>query len=120
MQCFTRIFCSLILIAPAFCATTYRLGPDDKIMFRSPQVDELNEKASVVSKDGFVDLPLAGKVHVGGLSVAEAQEQISKNLESYYYHPQISLEVVEYASQPVSVLGAVTTSGIYQLRGNNK
>jgi polysaccharide export outer membrane protein len=120
MQRFFRFICSLILIAPAFCADVYRLGADDKILFRSPEVEELNEKTSIVSKDGFVDLPLAGKVHVGGLSVSEAQDQIAKSLERYYRHPHVSVEVTEYASQPVSVLGAVTNSGVYQLRGNNK
>jgi polysaccharide biosynthesis/export protein len=120
MQFFTRLFFLIALIAPAFCGDTYRLGPDDKVLFRSPEVEELNEKTLLVSKDGFVDLPLAGKVHVGGLSVAEVQEQVSKLLERYYYHPRISVEIADYASQPVSVLGAVTNSGIYQLRGNNK
>ena len=115
MQCFSRAFLFFGLIGQAAFAATaggvYRLGPDDKVLFRSPEVEELNEKTSLVSKDGFVDLPLAGKVHVGGLSVPETQEQVSKLLEKYYLHPVISMEVVEYASQPVSVLGAVTTSG---------
>jgi polysaccharide biosynthesis/export protein len=124
MQCFSRAFLLLGLIGQAVFAATsggvYRLGPDDKVLFRSPEIEELNEKTTLVSKDGFVDLPLAGKVHVGGLSVPETQEQVSKLLKKYYLHPAISVEVVEYASQPVSVLGAVTTSGAYQLRGNNK
>jgi polysaccharide export outer membrane protein len=124
MQFFSRFFLFLALIGrtalPASSESVYRLGPDDKILFRSPQVEELNEKTSLVSKEGSIDLPLAGKVQVGGLSVAEAQQQVSKLLERYYYHPLVSVEVVDYASQPVSVLGAVTNSGIYQLRGNNK
>jgi polysaccharide biosynthesis/export protein len=124
MQRFSRAFLFFALIGQAVFAASaggvYRLGPDDKVLFRSPEIEELNEKTSLVSKDGFVDLPLAGKVHVGGLSVPEAQEQVSKLLAKYYLHPAISVEVVEYASQPVSVLGAVTTSGAYQLRGNTK
>jgi polysaccharide biosynthesis/export protein len=124
MQCFRRVFLFFGLIGQAVFAATavgvYRLGPDDKVLFRSPEIEELNEKTSLVSKDGFVDLPLAGKVHVGGLSVPETQEQVSKLLEKYYLHPSISVEVVEYASQPVSVLGAVTNSGPYQLHGNSK
>lgn len=124
MQFFSRIVFLLVSLGgTAFAASdgdVYRLGPDDKILFRSPEIEELNEKTSLVSKDGYVDLPMAGKVRVGGLSLADTQEQVSKLLERYYNRPLISIEVVDYASQPVSVLGAVTNSGIYQLRGNQK
>ena len=124
IQFFSRIvFLLAALGGAAFAASdsdTYRLGPDDKIQFRSPEIEELNEKTSLVSKDGYVDLPMAGKVQVGGLSVAETQDQVSKLLDRYYNRPLISIEVVDYASQPVTVLGAVTNSGIYQLRGNKK
>jgi polysaccharide biosynthesis/export protein len=124
MQYFSRFFFLLALLGGAAFAASegppYRLGPDDKVLFRSPEIEELNEKTALVSKDGYVDLPMAGKVRVGGLSVAETQEQVSKLLERYYYRPLISIEVVDYSSQPVSVLGAVTNSGIYQLRGNNR
>jgi polysaccharide biosynthesis/export protein len=124
MQSFSRmVFLLALLGGAAFAASdsdAYRLGPDDKIQFRSPEIEELNEKTSLVSKDGYVDLPMAGKVQVGGLSVAETQDQVSKLLDRYYNRPLISIEVVDYASQPVTVLGAVTNSGIYQLRGNKK
>jgi len=120
MQSFIRFFLFLALVGLAYSASVYRLGPDDKVLFRSPEIEELNEKSALVSKDGLIDVPLAGKVQVSGLSVAEVQEQVSKLLEQYYYHPHVSVEVVDYASQPVSVLGAVTNSGIYQLKGNNK
>jgi polysaccharide export outer membrane protein len=120
MQYFSRFLLVFVWIGLAYSASVYRLGPDDKVLFRSPEVEELNEKTALVSKDGLIDVPLAGKVQVSGLSIAEAQEQVSKLLEQYYYHPRVSLEIVDYASQPVSVLGAVTNSGIYQLRGNNK
>src|SRR5215475_6871513 len=124
MQFFSRLFlCIAAFLMPVFSAdsgSVYHLGPDDKILFRSPEVEELNEKTSLVSKDGAIDVPLAGRVQVGGLSVTEVQERISKLLEQYYNHPRVSVEVVDYASQPVSVLGAVTNSGIYQLRGVNK
>jgi polysaccharide biosynthesis/export protein len=124
IEFFSRIvFLLASLGGAAFAASdgdVYRLGPDDKILFRSPEIEELNEKTSLVSKDGYVDLPMAGKVRVGGLSLADTQEQVSKLLERYYNRPLISIEVVDYASQPVSVLGAVTNSGIYQLRGNHR
>jgi len=124
MQLLNRLFlCTAAFAVPLFSADSvnvYHLGPDDKILFRSPEVEELDEKTSLVSKDGSIDVPLAGRVQVGGLSVTDVQEQISKLLEHYYNHPRVSVEVVDYASQPVSVLGAVTNSGIYQLRGVNK
>ena len=96
---------------------TYRLGPDDKLLFRSAEVEELQEKPAVVSRDGFIDLPLVGRIEVGGRTVPEVRRQVTVLLSTYYKNPSVSLEVTQYASEPVSVLGAVSHSGIYQLGG---
>lgn len=95
----------------------YRVGADDKLMFRSAQIEEVNDKHVTVAKDGSIDLPLAGTVGVRGLSVEEIREKVNSRLKSFYYDPHISVEIEEYASQPVSVLGTVAKPGVYQLRG---
>jgi len=95
----------------------YRLGSDDKLLFRSSEVEELEEKAAVVSRDGFIDLPLVGRLEVAGFTVLEVRRQVTALLTAYYKSPNLSLEITQYGSEPVSVLGAVTHSGIYQLNG---
>jgi hypothetical protein len=64
-----------------------------------------------------LDLPVAGRIHVAGLQVSEAQQQITRLFDRYYHNSQVAIEIVEYHSQPISVLGAVTKSGIYDIEG---
>ncbi len=38
--------------------------------------------------------------------------------KKYFKDPQVTVEVNDFRSQPVSVAGNVTTPGVVQLRGN--
>jgi protein involved in polysaccharide export with SLBB domain len=61
-----------------------------------------------ISKAGNITLPLLGLVHVEGKTVAEATADIRARLDKdYIINPQVSLIVLEYASQWVTVLGQV-------------
>jgi polysaccharide biosynthesis/export protein len=97
----------------------YRLGPDDKIELVVFGVDDLNREASI-SQSGYISLPLAGGVKIGGLSVSEAEIEIKRKLGQYLRSPEVSISVLEFGSQKISVLGAVATPGDVLLRkGNN-
>ncbi|MBI3696994.1 MAG: polysaccharide biosynthesis/export family protein [Acidobacteria bacterium] len=101
-----------------FAATAaYRLGPGDVVDITVFEVEELS-KPAVLSPDGTVSLPLVGVVELAGRTCREAaahlRELYGNNL---IRDPQIAVSVKEYHSQPVSVLGAVTRPGVYQLRG---
>ncbi|MCE0523812.1 MAG: polysaccharide export protein [Methylacidiphilales bacterium] len=61
-----------------------------------------------VSKSGDITLPLLGPVHVEGKTVAEAVSEIRTRLDKdYIINPQVTLTVLEYAPQWVTVLGEV-------------
>jgi polysaccharide export outer membrane protein len=45
------------------------------------------------------------------------QEAISSRLKQFIKQPQVNVTVTQIRSQPVSVLGAVSTPGVQQLRG---
>ena len=107
----------LMFCAAAVAADAYPVGVDDILLIRSAQVKELDDRRFTVSKDGFLDLPLGGKVRAAGLQIPELREAIETLLVRYYHEPRVSIEIVEYRSQPVSVLGSVTNAGIYQLQG---
>jgi polysaccharide export outer membrane protein len=62
-------------------------------------------------------LPLVGKLKAAGLSVSQFETELTKRLGKYVREPQVSVTVSEYKSQPVSVLGAVNTPGIYNITG---
>ena len=61
-----------------------------------------------ISKSGDITLPLLGPVHVEGKTVSEAVADIRARLDKdYIINPQVTLTVMEYAPQWVTVLGEV-------------
>ena|SRR5437867_700393 len=95
----------------------YILGPDDQIVIRVLDAEEISEKPVLIDTDGYIKLPLIERVRAAGLTVAELETEIASRLKLYLQQPQVAVSIVEFRSQPVSVLGAVTNSGIVQLRG---
>jgi polysaccharide export outer membrane protein len=95
----------------------YRLGPEDEITIEVLEAAEFSGKRFPVGPDGDVRLPLVGRLHAEGLSVAQFEEQLSKRLSEFIRDPNATVTVAEYRSQPVSVIGAVASPGVHQLRG---
>jgi protein involved in polysaccharide export with SLBB domain len=61
-----------------------------------------------ISKSGDIALPLLGAVHIAGETVAEAVADIRAKLDKdYIINPQVTLTIMEYAPQWVTVLGEV-------------
>jgi polysaccharide export outer membrane protein len=95
----------------------YRLGPEDEITIEVLESPEFSGKRFPVGPDGDVRLPLVGRLHAHGLSVAEFEADLSKRLGEFIREPNASVTVAEFRSQPVSVIGAVASPGVQQLRG---
>jgi polysaccharide biosynthesis/export protein len=96
---------------------SYRLGPDDRITITALHADEISGKPIQVDGTGSINLPMVGRVKVGGLTVPEAETAIATSLKVYIEKPLVTVNVTEYQSQPVSVMGEVTTPGQYQVKG---
>ncbi len=75
-----------------------------------------------VGEDGEVLLPLAGKVHLQGLSLADASAVIRKRLidQRFVKDPRVTVSITEYATRGVSVLGEVKKPGIYTAMGSHR
>lgn len=97
--------------------STYVLGPDDQIVINAVQAEEISDKPIRIDSNGFVRMPLIGDVRAGGLTLGEFQDEVRRRLQMYYKHPQVGVSVVEYRSQPVSVIGSVRVPGLHQLQG---
>ena len=95
----------------------YVLGPDDQIAIHALLVPEIAEKAIRIESDGWINLPLAGRVKAGAVTASQLEQAIVERLKVYVEQPQVSIDVTEMRSQPVSVLGAVKSPGVHQLRG---
>lgn len=92
----------------------YKLGPGDVIEFSVWNSPELSTKLSV-GFDGYVSVPLVGQVKVQGLTLPELDQQLENLLTKFIRSPQVSLAVVQYKMNRVTVLGAVSKSGVYEV-----
>src|SRR3981189_1085232 len=70
-----------------------------------------------VSSSGNISLPPLGLVHVAGMSTAEAEKLIERQLVEggFYREPRVSVFEKEYVTQGVSILGEVKNPGVYPL-----
>lgn len=98
-------------------ATGYVLGPDDQIVVHALLVPEITDKPIRIESDGSLNLPLVGRVEAGGLTSRQLETVIATRLRTFVEQPEVSIDVAEQRSQPVSVLGAVKNPGVHQLRG---
>ncbi|HEX5226813.1 MAG TPA: polysaccharide biosynthesis/export family protein [Bryobacteraceae bacterium] len=95
----------------------YLIGPGDEISVRVLDSPDIPDKPIRVDPDGQIALPLIGRVEAAGKSVSTLESDITARLRRYFVSPQVSVNVTDFASRPVSVLGAVQNPGVYQLSG---
>jgi len=94
----------------------YRLGPGDVVKIEAPQVPEINELSVRIAGPGTVSVPLLGEMHLGGLTTREAEQLIIQRLDKYVHDPQATVFVSEYASQEITVTGAVARPGVIPIQ----
>jgi polysaccharide export outer membrane protein len=95
----------------------YILGPGDQIKVWALGVEEITDKPMGIDPGGFVDLPMIGRVKASGLSVEQLKSELVKRLAADVREPRVAVDIVEFGSQPVSVIGSVGEPGVHQLRG---
>lgn len=70
---------------------------------------------SRVDGNGNIQVPFVGSVRVSGLTVSQAQARIADALRKYLKNPWVVVEIAEFKSQPLYLLGAFKNSGIYYM-----
>jgi polysaccharide export outer membrane protein len=115
---FAALLCltAMTLSAAAFAQSREILGEGDSIRITVFQNPDLATETRI-SKRGAITFPLIGETVVAGLTPAEAEARIAKQLieGKFVLKPQVSLNVVRMRSQQVSVLGQVARPGRYAL-----
>jgi polysaccharide export outer membrane protein len=73
-----------------------------------------------VSQEGSVQLPLIGVMHLGGLTLQEAQTAVANRLNSagMFLNPQVMIQVMESPNQIVTVTGEV--HGVVPIPGQKR
>jgi polysaccharide export outer membrane protein len=95
----------------------YILGPNDQLSIRAMDAEEISDKTYRVGADGEITLPMVGRLKAAGLTLPELESKLVGALQKYIRQPKVAITVTEFQSQPVSVIGAVTTPGVVQLQG---
>jgi polysaccharide export outer membrane protein len=95
----------------------YLLGPGDQILIRANEVEELGERPFRIDGDGYLNLPLLGRLKAGGRTVQQLEEELVRLLRTYVRQPQVIVTVVQFRSEPVFFVGAFKAPGIYPLQG---
>ena len=93
----------------------YVLGPNDQILLRVPEAEELNDKPFRVDPDGNVSMPLVGIVRASGQTVAQFEAALTEQLKTYVKSPRVTVSVIQFRSDPVFLVGAFQKPGIYSL-----
>jgi polysaccharide export outer membrane protein len=89
----------------------YRIGPRDVVKIEVFEEEELNREVPV-NEDGSIRLPLVGNVQAEGLTEEELAGRLKALLEeNFLRRASVSVEVVQFLSRPISVLGAVRNPG---------
>jgi len=94
----------------------YIIGNGDVIAIEVFDVKELSREVRV-SQTGSIGIPLVPvRLHVGGLTEIQTEQKIAEVLEAngLVSHPQVSVSVKERKSKPITVVGAVQHSLVYQ------
>jgi len=96
-------------------SSTYRLQPYDLIDIDVYSEEDLHKPARLGS-DGTVLLPLIGSVTVGGLTVAEATDLITKRYaDGFVKNPSVLITVLQYRKSTYSILGQVLRPGVFEI-----
>ncbi|MBR1712011.1 MAG: SLBB domain-containing protein [Alloprevotella sp.] len=92
----------------------YRLGPGDAVYVDVWGASQRNYETTV-SPDGYINLEGFGPVHVSGMTVAQANNQLRATLGSRYSSSQIKLTVGQTKTITVNVMGEVNNPGTFTL-----
>jgi len=116
-----------------------RIGVGDQVAVRVYRNDDLNQTALVPSSGG-ISIPLAGEVHLAGLTVEGASQAIAERLTPYIVNPsvtttiqksvsglpgpitdpRVSVEVMEFGGHKIIVLGEVAHPEVYVSVGGSR
>lgn len=127
MRYVVHLFVILIvgtLVSPMTLAATveqdvgnrYQLGIGDVIRINVFKIPDMTLDARI-NESGSITYPLIGSVPLAGMSVAEAELEITNRLKfgNYVKNPQVTITLMQVRGNQVSVLGHVNRPGRFPL-----
>lgn len=109
------IIVSFLSPLPAYADADYILGPEDEISITVWDNPDLTRTARI-NLEGKISFPLIGELSVIGLTQLQLEKRMRDMLsDGYLKDPHVSIQVTEYRSQKVSIIGEVNSPGSYPL-----
>ena len=103
----------------------YQVGVGDVLLVNVSGKPEFNTsiqgtasgkvQGSRIDGSGALHLPLLGSVPVAGLTVSEVEQKLTPLLRKYLKDPWVVVEVLEYRSLPLYLLGQFRVSGTFYM-----
>ena len=84
----------------------YVLGPADSLSINLTDTDDL-DGTYLIDEDGMIDLPFISKVKLNNLTLNQAQNYLLKIIEDFYKNPDLQINIEEFNSSKVYIIGAV-------------
>ena len=97
-------------------AQSLLIAPGDLVHMQVADTPEMQEEARVTDT-GEIPVVGIGEVKIAGLAPADAASAIKDQLVSAHYlnHPEVTVSVEQYATQNISIIGEVKSSGVYSI-----
>jgi polysaccharide biosynthesis/export protein len=95
----------------------YLLRPGDTLNLQYRLTPELNQTV-LVQPDGFVDLNVAGELHIAGLTVDQAKQLILTKDAATLNNPELNVVLEDFTRPYVVVAGEVAKPSQIEMRDN--
>ena len=103
--------------SPSQVISSYLVGPADVLGIKVFGEDALSNKYTV-DTDGSITFPLLGRVEVSRKTTRQIEEALTKLLAGdFLRRPQVSVEVAQYRSRSIFVIGEVRSPARYTIEG---
>jgi polysaccharide biosynthesis/export protein len=102
----------------------YIVGPNDRISVTANNAFEYSSSSTAsqgqkggsrVDGNGNIQVPILGLVNVGGRTLPQIRDQIQNLLKRYLRDPSVVVEVTEYGSSPLYLLGQFRKNGVFYM-----
>lgn len=102
---------------------SYRVGPQDVLLITVWDHPEITlplgqfrtdaGSGMLVDESGSLFFPYVGNLRVGGMTVSQVREELTKQLAKVLQKPQVDVKVIAYRSQKIYVGGEVRNPAVY-------
>ncbi len=98
---------------------TYQIGPGDVIQINVWQHPDLTMQVRV-RPDCKIAFPIVDEIDVNNLTPEELKKELTQKLGRIIRDPEVTVNVIEFESQKIFVLGEVNQPGVYPFEGRER